>query len=313
MKEKNFDVVIFGATGYTGKLVVEYMVKNYLDDNELNWTIAGRSQEKLKSVKEAFGLADSINEIVVDSNDYESVQKMVSQSKCVLTTVGPYQLYGSNILRACAETGVDYVDLCGEPAWMHKMIQEYNEISKSSGARIIFSCGFDSIPFDLGVYLLQKKVIAHQNNPARNIRGRVRAMNGEFSGGTAASMTATMASLKKNPELIEILGNPFALSDGFQGPHQPNDSKPMFDEKLETWVSPFFMAPINSKNIHRSNTLLKHFYGKEFCYNEMWVQGPGESGKAAAQAIAGANPLENAPEPGDGPSKESRENGKSLC
>ena len=177
MTEKNFDVVIYGATGYTGKLVVEYMVKNYLDDNEVNWTIAGRSEEKLKSVKDAFGLADSINEIVVDSNDYESVQKMVSQSKCVLTTVGPYQLYGSNILRACAETGVDYVDLCGEPAWMHKMIQEYNEISKSSGARIIFSCGFDSIPFDLGVYLLQNKVIAHQSNPARNIRGRVRAMN----------------------------------------------------------------------------------------------------------------------------------------
>ena len=157
MTEKKLDVVIYGATGYTGKLVVEYMVKNYLDDNEVNWAIAGRSEEKLKSVKDVFGLTDSVTEIVVDSNDYESVQNMVSQSKCILTTVGPYQLYGLNILKACAETGVDYVDLCGEPAWMHQMIQEYNEIAKSSGARIVFSCGFDSIPFDLGVYLLQKK------------------------------------------------------------------------------------------------------------------------------------------------------------
>ena len=309
MTEKKLDVVVYGATGYTGKLVVEYMVKNYLDDNEVNWAIAGRSEEKLKSVKDVFGLTDSVTEIVVDSNDYESVQNMVSQSKCILTTVGPYQLYGLNILKACAETGVDYVDLCGEPAWMHQMIQEYNEIAKSSGARIVFSCGFDSIPFDLGVYLLQKKVVAHQGNPAKNVRGRVRAMNGEFSGGTAASMTATMASLKKKPELIEVLGNPFSLTGGFEGPQQPNDSKPMFDEQLETWVSPFFMAPINSKNIHRSNALLNHQYSKEFCYNEMWIQGPGDSGKAAAEMIAGANPLANAPQPGEGPSKESRENG----
>ena len=234
---------------------------------------------------------------------------MVEQSKCVLTTVGPYQLYGSNILKACAEIGTDYVDLCGEPAWMYQMIQEYDEKAKDSGARIVFSCGFDSIPFDLGVYLVQKKAEANQGSPAKIVRGRVRAMNGEFSGGTAASLTATMASLKKKPELIKVLGNPFSLANGFQGPQQPNDSKPTFDEKLETWVSPFFMAPINTKNIHRSNALLNHAYGQDFCYNEMWIQGPGDTGKAAAEAIAGANPLADAPEPGEGPSKESRENG----
>ena len=309
MGDKKFDVVVYGATGYTGKLVVDYMVSNYGKAENLKWAIAGRSEAKLKSVKEAFKLSESIEAIVVDSNDQDNVDSMVEQSKCILTTVGPYQLYGSNILKACAEIGTDYVDLCGEPAWMHQMIQEHDQKAKDSGARIVFSCGFDSIPFDLGVYLVQRKAEASQGSPAKNVRGRVRAMNGEFSGGTAASLTATMASLKKKPELIEVLGNPFSLSNGFQGPQQPNDSKPIFDEKLETWVSPFFMAPINTKHIHRSNALLNHAYGQDFCYNEMWIQGPGDSGKAAAEAIAGANPLADAPEPGEGPSKESRENG----
>ncbi|MGI9358810.1 MAG: saccharopine dehydrogenase, partial [Paracoccaceae bacterium] len=167
----------------------------------------------------------------------------------------------------------------------------------------------DSIPFDLGVYFLQKEVIARHGQPASIVRGRVRAMNGEFSGGTAASLGATMASLKEKPELFEILVNPFALSNGFTGPEQAQDSKPIYDDKLETWVAPFFMAPINTKNVHRSNALMDHLYGKDFCYNEMWIQGPGEEGKAAAEFVGSMNPLADAPAPGEGPSKESRENG----
>ena len=161
----------------------------------------------------------------------------------------------------------------------------------------------------MGVFFLQKEVIAKHGKPASSIRGRVRAMNGEFSGGTAASLGATMTSLKKKPELFEVLANPFALSNGFVGPEQPRDHKPIFDEKLETWVAPFFMAPINTKNIHRSNKLLNHIYGEDFKYNEMWIQGSGEEGKAAAEFISTMNPLGDAPEPGEGPSKESRENG----
>ena len=309
MQEKTLDVVVYGATGYTGKLVVEYLLNQYGKGEDFKWAIAGRNQEKLNNIIEEFELGSEVPAITADGNDIQSLETMVQQAKCILTTAGPYQLYGSNLVKACAENGTDYVDLCGEPAWMHQMIQEHDQKAKDSGARIVFSCGFDSIPFDLGVYLVQRKAEASQGSPAKNVRGRVRAMNGEFSGGTAASLTATMASLKKKPELIEVLGNPFSLANGFQGPQQPNDSKPIFDEKLETWVSPFFMAPINTKNIHRSNALLNHAYGQDFCYNEMWIQGPGDSGKAAAEAIAGANPLADAPEPGEGPSKESRENG----
>lgn len=309
MSDKSLDVVIYGATGFTGKLVVEYMQENYGNDESVSWAIAGRSEEKLKAVSEDLKVGSNVPHLLVDSNDTDSIESMVKQTKCVLTTVGPYQLYGAKILQQCAIHGVDYVDLCGEPGWMHEMINEYSNQAKETGARIVFSCGFDSIPFDLGVYFLQKEVIAQHGQPAPNVRGRVRAMNGEFSGGTAASLGATMTSLKEKPELFEVLINPFALSDGFTGPEQAQDSKPVYDEKLETWVAPFFMAPINTKNVHRSNVLMDHLYGEDFCYNEMWIQGPGEEGKAAAEFVASMNPLADAPAPGEGPSKESRDNG----
>jgi short subunit dehydrogenase-like uncharacterized protein len=309
MSDKSLDVVIYGATGFTGKLVVEYMQENYGNDESVSWAIAGRSEEKLKAVSEDLKVGSNVPHLLVDSNDTDSIESMVKQTKCVLTTVGPYQLYGTKILQQCVIHGVDYVDLCGEPGWMHEMINEYSNQAKETGARIVFSCGFDSIPFDLGVYFLQKEVIAQHGQPAPNVRGRVRAMNGEFSGGTAASLGATMASLKEKPELFEVLINPFALSDGFTGPEQAQDSKPIYDEKLESWVAPFFMAPINTKNVHRSNALMDHLYGEDFCYNEMWIQGPGEEGKAAAEFVASMNPLADAPAPGEGPSKESRDNG----
>ena len=309
MSDKNFDVVVYGATGFTGKLVVEYMLNQYGSDKSISWAMAGRSHEKLIAVRDALGVSPDIPLLTVDSDDEESIKQMVQQAQCVLTTVGPYQLYGPNIVKHCVANGTDYVDLCGEPGWMHEMINEYAEEAKDSGARIVFSCGFDSIPFDLGVYFLQKEVIAQHGIPASNIRGRVRAMNGEFSGGTAASLGATMASLKQKPELFAVLANPFALSNGFTGPEQAPDSKAVFDEKLETWVAPFFMAPINTKNVHRSNALMNHMYGEDFCYNEMWIQGPGEEGKVAAEYVGSINPLADAPAPGEGPSKESRENG----
>ncbi|MEC8218535.1 MAG: saccharopine dehydrogenase NADP-binding domain-containing protein [Pseudomonadota bacterium] len=304
-----YDFVIYGATGFTGKLVVEYAINQYESNNEISWAIAGRNNEKLEHVQEKYNLPSNIGKIVVDSNDQNSIDEMVSQTKCVLTTVGPYQLYGEKIVKTCISTGTDYVDLCGEPGFMHKIISECSAEAKETGARIVFSCGFDSIPFDLGVLFVQEEVMAKLNKYASSVRGRVRAMNGEFSGGTAASMKATMAALQSNPELINILVNPHALCDGMQGVKQDDDSKPVYDEELDTWVAPFFMAPINTKNIHRSNKLMNHIYGENFKYNEMWIQGPGEEGKAAAEFISTMNPLGDAPEPGDGPSRESRENG----
>ena len=306
---KKYDFIVFGATGFTGKLVVEYLVERYLGNPEIKWALAGRNLEKLKSVAKSKNVPDDICLFTADSNDITSIENLVSKTKCILTVVAPYQLYGNNIIESCAKSGTDYVDLCGEPGWMHEKINELSDISKESGSRIVFSCGFDSIPFDLGVLFLQNEIIKRFNKPAPNVRGRVRAMNGEFSGGTAASLGATMSALKEKPELFAVLANPFALSNGFIGPDQPADNKPVYDEKLDSWVAPFFMAPINTKNIHRSNALMDHIYGEDFCYNEMWIQGTGDEGKAAADFISKSNPLSNAPQPGEGPSRESRENG----
>jgi short subunit dehydrogenase-like uncharacterized protein len=310
-KSSEFDFVVYGATGFTGKLVVEYLQAKYSDNNEINWAMAGRSLEKLNQVKTDLGVSNSVKILEVNSNDQASIEKMMEMTDCVLTTVGPYQLYGNEIVKSCAETGTDYVDLCGEPGWMHEIISKYNDKAKETGARIVFSCGFDSIPFDLGVLFLQDEVKKQTGRTSNKVRARVRVMEGEFSGGTAASFGATMASLKTNPELFSILGNPFSLSEGFQGPQQENDSKPVFDEALGVWVAPFFMAPINTKNVHRSNMLQNHAYGEDFLYNEMWVAGPGEEGEQVAKMMATANPMsgDDVPKPGEGPSKESREAG----
>jgi short subunit dehydrogenase-like uncharacterized protein len=311
MSEREFDVVVFGASGYTGKLVAEYIQSEYGENGSVKWAIAGRNREKLEGIREELGLSADLSILEVDSNDQDSLNAMTSSTKCVLTTVGPYQLYGSNLVESCAKNGTDYVDLTGEPGWMYEMINAHKETAEASGARIVFSCGFDSIPFDLGVYFVQQAAKDKFGKPAQHVRGRVKAMNGEFSGGTIASLGATMATLKKKPELIKVLANPFSLTEGFEGPAQLDDSKVLLDEKLNMWVAPFVMAPINTKNIHRSNALLDHQYGEDFCYDEMMIAGEGEEGKQIADAMTSANPMggDNVPQPGEGPSKESREKG----
>lgn len=311
MSKREFDVIVFGASGYTGKLVAEYMGKEYGNDESIRWAIAGRNKDKLSSVKKDLNLNERVSIIEVDSTNKDSLDSMTSSAKCILTTVGPYQLYGSSLVQSCSENGTDYVDLTGEPGWMYEMINAHQDTAKKSGARIVFSCGFDSIPFDLGVYFVQQAAQEKYGKPAKHVRGRVKAMNGEFSGGTIASLGATMATLKEKPELIQVLSNPFSLTEGFEGPAQLDDSKVLLDEKLNMWVAPFVMAPINTKNIHRSNALLGHAYGEDFCYDEMMIAGEGEEGKQIADAMNSSNPMggDNLPQPGEGPSKESREQG----
>ena len=311
MSDREFDVVIFGASGYTGKLVAEYMHDQYGDDQSIKYAIAGRNTEKLLEVKKDLNLNEDITILEVDSTDLDSLDKMTTSAKCILTTVGPYQLYGSKLVESCAKNGTDYVDLTGEPGWMYEMISSHKETAQKSGARLVFSCGFDSIPFDLGVYFVQNAAKEKFGKPAPHVRGRVKAMNGEFSGGTIASLGATMSTLKEKPELIKVLANPFSLTEGFEGPSQLDDSKPLLDEKMNMWLAPFVMAPINTKNIHRSNALLDHAYGKDFCYDEMMIAGEGDEGEQIAKAMSSGNPMggDNVPQPGEGPSKESREQG----
>ena len=305
---REFDIIVYGATGFTGRLVAEYLC---IRKDAPKWAMAGRSLEKLESVRDEIGAPADTPLVVADANDPASLDEMTKRARVIITTVGPYQLYADDFLPACVKNGTDYTDLSGEPAWMRQKIDQHLDAAKASGARIVFSAGFDSIPFDLGVMMLQKHCTEKFGKPAPRIKGRMRAMQGTFSGGTAASLKATMAAAAKDKNVIAYLTNPFSLAGGFEGPEQPTGAKPEYDEKLGSWCAPFVMAAINTKNVHRSNALMGHPYGEDFVYDEMVLTGPGERGEAAANHVANTPTMgtPNDPKPGEGPSKEERDNG----
>ncbi len=309
--DRPYDIVVYGATGYTGRLVAEYLAHHYQGKGP-KWAMAGRSAAKLAEVRDLIGAPADTPLIVANSDDPASMKALAESTRVVITTVGPYQLYGEPLLAACVAAGTDYTDLCGEPAWMRQMVDKYHEAAKASGARISFSSGFDSIPFDLGVFMLQKEAKARHGSPVPRVKGRVRGMQGTFSGGTAASLTETMKAVAKNPKLISILQSPFGLTPGFEGPSQPLGLVPEYEESEGKWAAPFIMATINTKNVHRTNFLLGHPYGTDFKYDEMVLTSAGEIGEKLAHGMAemlknpfGAKP----PQPGEGPTKEERENG----
>jgi short subunit dehydrogenase-like uncharacterized protein len=309
---KKFDIVVYGATGFTGQLVAEYLAAHYKNDKDLKWAMAGRSLDKLKSVREAVGATADTPLIAADSSDAVSLKGMVDQAKVVITTVGPYQFYGNELVAACAASGTDYIDLCGEPIWMRQMIDKHEAAAKASGARIVFSCGFDSVPFELGAFYVQEEAKRVFGAPVTRVKGRVRDMRGTLSGGTAASAKATFDAVAKDLSLVAILNDPFALTPGFTGPKQPKGNKAAYEEDLQSWTAPFMMALINTRNVHRSNMLMGHPYGKDFVYDEMVLTGAGEKGEANAKKVMAANSEKtgpNARKPGEGPSKEEQENG----
>ncbi|WBH15943.1 saccharopine dehydrogenase family protein [Sphingomonas radiodurans] len=305
----DFDVIVYGATGYTGRLVAEYIAGAYPEG--VRWAMAGRSLSKLEEVRTEMGIGAHVPLFTANADDPASLRAMCARTSVVISTVGPYQLYGSDLIAACAATGTAYVDLCGEPGWMRKMIDAHHEAAKTSGARIVFSCGFDSIPFDLGVLTLQEEAVKRFGRPVPRVKCRVRTMKGGFSGGTAASLKATLAAAAREPSLVPLLASPFALTPGHKGSSQPSGLLPEYDATVESWVAPFVMAPINTKNVHRTNFLLGGRYGDDFVYDEMVVTGLGEMGKAAAEALAKLNPFADnkGPRPGEGPTKEEREAG----
>jgi short subunit dehydrogenase-like uncharacterized protein len=320
VSEREFDVVVYGASGFTGRLVAEYLAKQ----GETRWAMAGRGRAKLEAVRDEVGAPKETPIIIADAADAASLEAMAGRAKVIITTVGPYQLYGEPLVAACAKAGTDYVDLCGEPTWMAEMIAKYEGAAKQSGARIVFSCGFDSIPFDCGVFFVQQLARLKFGAPAPRVRGRVRKMKGTFSGGTMASMLATIDAQKRDPDLAKKMRDPFLLA-GARGPQQPRGDAPAHDEDLESWATPFVMAPINTKNVHRTNALLGHAYGAEFTYGEMQMTGRGAAGEKRAKSAANQMVLLLVllafgptrwllttfalPKPGQGPSLEARESG----
>lgn len=304
-----FDVIVHGATGFTGRLVAEHFARHHPD---VRWAMSGRSADKLAAVRDEIGAPADTPLIVADADSPTSLRRLVQRTKAVVTTVGPYQLYGSDLVAACAEAGTDYLDLCGEPAWMRQMIDAHERAAQASGARIVFSCGFDSIPFELGVWFVQQEAARVFGAPAARVKGRVRGMRGGFSGGTAASLKATMAAAARDPQVLEYLKDPFALTPDFAGPKQPHGAAVIHEDDLDSWAAPFVMAAINTRNVHRSNWLMDQPYGADFVYDEMMLTGPGEAGEAGAKAVAAMNAAmgaEGGPKPGEGPSKDEREAG----
>ena len=313
MSSSKFDIIVYGATGFTGQLVAEYLAQHYRGDRNLKWAMAGRSLEKLAAVRDAIGAPADTPLIVADAGNPASLKAMVDQTRLVLSTVGPYQLYGSDLVAACAASGTDYLDLCGEPVWMRQMIDAHEAAAKSSGARIVFSCGFDSLPFELGVFFAQETAKKTLGMPVSRVKGRVREMKGTFSGGTAASIKATFAAAAKDLSLVAMLKDPFVLTPGFTGPKQPPGNRPLLDEDLGMWTAPFVMATINTRSVHRSNQLMGFPYGRDFIYDEMVLTGAGETGEANAKLVVAANNKmgsSDGPKPGEGPSKEERESGR---
>ncbi|TAL28481.1 MAG: saccharopine dehydrogenase [Phenylobacterium sp.] len=300
-----FDLIVYGATGYTGRLVAEHLAQRYGVGGEVKWAMAGRSQAKLEAVRDEIGAPKDTPLVVADADDPAQLDAMVKRAKAIITTVGPYQLYGDALVAACAKAGTDYLDLSGEPNWMRKMIDAHHETAKASGARILHSCGFDSIPFEAGVWFCQETAKAKLGGVVPRVKGRVRDMRGGLSGGTAASGAATMAAIQKDPSLLAIMMSPFGLTPGFEGPAQPAGQTAEEDPDVGP-VAPFMMAVINTKNVHRSNFLMGHPYGADFVYDEMVMGAPGAGGPGFTDlgSIPGGPP-----KPGEGPTKEEREAG----
>lgn len=296
-----FDIIVYGATGYTGRLVAEYLAQRYGVGGEVKWAMAGRSAAKLAEVRDLIGAPKETPLVVADADKPAELEAMARRGKAIITTVGPYQLYGNGLVAACATAGTDCLDLSGEPNWMRTVIDAHSETAKKTGARIVHSCGFDSIPFEMGVFFAEETAKAKLGGYVPRVKGRIRGIRGGLSGGTAASGAATMAAIQKDPSLMTLMMNPFALTPGFQGPDQPPGMAVEHDEDVGADVGPFMMAAINTKNVHRSNALQGHPWGEGFKYDEMSIVIPG-----APTEFSG---MENAPKPGEGPTPEEREAG----
>ncbi|MEO0937645.1 MAG: saccharopine dehydrogenase NADP-binding domain-containing protein [Pseudomonadota bacterium] len=311
MSTRDIDITIYGATGFTGALVAEYLAG--MQDADLKLAFAGRNADKLRAVAEANGCADRVTLIEADAADRPAVDALAARSKVVIAMAGPYAQYGSELLAACVAAGTDYVDLCGEPQWMRAMIEAHAAKAKQTGARIVFSCGFDSIPSDLGVVHLQALAEAAHGGAFPRVKGRVEAIQGGPSGGTVASLVGSTKAAAADPAVRDVMISPFGLTPGFTGVKQPHGQAPALDEDLGTWAAPFVMAVINVKNVHRTNVLAGLPWGEGFVYDEMLVTGPGETGAETAKQIAAMGPGggmgQSKLQPGEGPSKVEREAG----
>ncbi|EIK94828.1 saccharopine dehydrogenase [Pseudomonas sp. M47T1] len=303
MSNRPIDVIIFGATGYTGRLVAEYFYATHGVDGPVKWALAGRNLGKLEAIRDSWANAAALPLVMADAEQPASLRDMAAATRVMISTAGPFSLYGSDLVAACAELGTDYVDLCGEIPWIAQMIDRHQATAHASGARLVFSCGFDSVPFDLGVWFTQQLALQQFGQYAPRVRARMRNMQGVLSGGTFASVGAVEAAAATDPALAEVLSNPFAYTPGFKGVEQPDGQTPHVDELTGSWVGPFIMSTINTKAVHRTNYLQGHPWGEGFQYDEMLML-PAAPSSDDAPSLAGFSYNEGGhPQPGQGPTQ----------
>ncbi|WP_020406926.1 saccharopine dehydrogenase family protein [Hahella ganghwensis] len=328
MEDKKYDVILFGATSFVGQILAKYLTEQFGVDGEVKWAAAGRSGSKLDMVKDSLGpAARGLPLLIADARDEKALLDLCRQTRVIVSTVGPYALYGEPMVKACVESGTDYCDLTGEVPWIKRMVSKYEKQAEASGAKIVHCCGFDSIPSDLGVYFLQQQAKEKFGEPCEHVKMRVRKIRGEFSGGTVASLLNVVKEVRENPALRKELANPYSIcpeGHGFSA-RQDNINSAKFDPDFQSWMAPFVMAGINTRVVHRSNALSGNSYGDAFRYDEAVLTGKGVKGGAGAFGMMGfmggfmlAAALKPTrwvleryvvPKPGEGPSPESQKKG----
>lgn len=316
-----FDLLVVGATGFTGRQAAAYLARHA--PAGLRWALVARDGERLSAVRERLGAQQADRPcLVVDSLDEAAVRAMVGRTRVVLTTVGPYAQYGEPLLAACAEAGTHYVDITGETAWVRRMIDRHDEAARRSGARVVPFCGFDSVPADLGTWMLAQHQRQQGGAPLALVQGLYRARGG-FNGGTLASALGMAETgdgrLLARPDLLDAPG---AARD-----HPRDQRAPVFVPEAKTWTAPFFMEAVNTRVVRRSASLLAGGpadYGADFRYREGIRTGPGLTGRWTATAFTGslaafgllmARPWGRAlvrrfaPSPGEGPDERTMDEG----
>ncbi|MCH2173576.1 saccharopine dehydrogenase NADP-binding domain-containing protein [Myxococcota bacterium] len=328
---REHSIVVWGASGFTGKLTAEYILGRYGVNDRFSWALGGRNLAKLekvrKEISETTGVeAEALPIVVGDGDDEAFLQDLASQTDVVCTTVGPYAKYGSKLVAACVRAGTDYCDLTGEVQWMKRMIDAHHEQATENNARIVFTCGFDCIPSDIGAFFLNEEMKKKHGVPCSHIQLRVNGFSGGASGGTVASMLNMLDEAAEDSSIFKTLGAPYSINptDQQTGPDSREAVLPSYDRDFDQWIAPFVMGAVNTKVVRRSNALLNYAYGRNFRYDEAVLcgRGPGGLAKATAAGLGSAigmgamavGPIRRfaagrLPQPGEGPSLEKRETG----
>lgn len=329
MTQTNYDLVVFGATSFVGQILTRYLAEYFSTQQEqLSWAIAGRSQQKLQDLKSSLGtLGESLPILIADASNQVELNALCAQTRVVVSTVGPYALYGEPLIQACVNNSTDYCDLTGETQWIKKMIEKYESQAQQSGARIVHCCGFDSVPSDMGVYYLQQQAQKQFNAPATQVSMRVKTLKGGASGGTVASLINVIQEAAADPALRKDLVNPYVLCPPDHGNSQRQIyiKTAKFDPDFNAWIAPFVMAAVNERVVHRSNALSGNAYGSNFSYNEAILTGEGLKGRFKALGVvsglgvfmlaAVSKPVSQLmerymlPKPGEGPTPEQQRTG----